>query len=151
MRKFGSFSLKRTSCWSNSCAVRLLDRGRLSAAEKKNTMATTVYSRDKDGKKCYTANNKLKDTQRFRCHCCLLFFWLAWIQSEIDACMHAHYIYTCSARTYTAKFAAFVTKLVPLLRNVQQLPEAIECCTLAFANFSSALHVGYTGYNCTLQ
>ena len=62
MRKFQSFTWKRTWLWSSSDRIYRLDLGPLTQEEKENS-ARTVTRTMKDGKECWTANDNLKPTQ----------------------------------------------------------------------------------------
>ena len=63
MRKFRSFTWKRTWLWSTSPEIYKLDLGPMTSSERKTTCTTTVRSVNKDGKACWTANANLKPTQ----------------------------------------------------------------------------------------
>ena len=64
MRKWGALSFKRTWVWSSSSAIKSLDLGPLTKAEKKNTVATTDKYYDSKGKLRFKGNARLKATQR---------------------------------------------------------------------------------------
>ena len=63
MRKFRSFTWKRTWLWSTSPEIYKLDLGPMTSSERKTTCTTTVRSVNGDGKACWTANANLKPTQ----------------------------------------------------------------------------------------
>ena len=64
MMKFGGRSPKRTTVWGNSCMVKILDQGRLSARERDAKTVNTCKSWiDGDGRKCYQGTSELKGTQ----------------------------------------------------------------------------------------
>ena len=63
MRKFRSFTWKRTWLWSTSPEIYRLDLGPMTSSERQTECSTTVRSINKDGKACWTANENLKPTQ----------------------------------------------------------------------------------------
>ncbi|CAE7227590.1 unnamed protein product [Symbiodinium sp. CCMP2456] len=65
MRKFQSFTWKRTWLWSSSDLIYRLDLGPLTEEEKANSVKTVTRT-TQNGKECWTANDKLKPTQLLR-------------------------------------------------------------------------------------
>ena len=66
MRKFQSFTWKRTWLWSCSNLIHRLDLGPMTSAEREGTISTTKKT-EKHGKTSWTANANLKPTQRLGC------------------------------------------------------------------------------------
>lgn len=63
-RHYGALTPKRHRAWSNTCAVGVLDRGRLSRAQREGCkVETTTKTVSRHGKKGYCGNKFLKGTQ----------------------------------------------------------------------------------------
>lgn len=62
MRKFKSYTWKRTWLWSTSEEIRHLDLGPMTP-EERETGITTVDRQERNGRSCWTANENLKQTQ----------------------------------------------------------------------------------------
>ena len=63
MRKFASFTWKRTWLWSTSPEIHRLDLGPMTSSEKETQCSTTTRSVNKNGKVFWTGNANLKPTQ----------------------------------------------------------------------------------------